>query len=371
MTGPSAFRADHVGSLLRPRALLDARERHDAGAIGAGDLRTVEDEAIAAAVARQQEAGIAVVTDGEFRRRDFRTGFVDAVDGISMRTFDMPWHTSGGVAKLPSKQFVITGRLAQRRRLAEGEAAYLRSLTSAPVKVTLIAPGFLVDRFWNDGETDQFYASREELAQQVAAITRTEIEALIGAGVRYVQLDNPGYGAFLGSYARERAGGPGAQAAFERMVATDRAAVEGVRRPDGVTIGLHVCRGNQSSMWLGEGDYQPIAERLFETVPVDRFLLEYDDDRAGGFEPLRYMPAGRMVVLGLVSSKTPVLEAPRDLARRIEEAAKFVDLGHLALSPQCGFASIAAGGNRLSADEQFAKLRLVCDTARATWGEAG
>src|SRR5262249_34690931 len=153
-----------------------------------------------------------------------------------------------------------------------------RGLTAAPVKVTLIAPGFLADRFWADGLTDQVYGSREELAAEVAAITRAEIEALIAEGVRYVQLDNPGYGRFVG--------GHGADADFERMVSTDAAAVAGVERPDGVVIGLHVCRGNQASMWMSEGDYQPIAERLFGTVPVDRFLLEYDDERAGGFGPL-------------------------------------------------------------------------------------
>jgi 5-methyltetrahydropteroyltriglutamate--homocysteine methyltransferase len=280
-------------------------------------------------------------------------------------------HTSRGVTRLPSKQFVVTGRLRQRTRLAEGEAAYLQGLTSAPIKVTLIAPGFLADRFWKDGETDRFYESRHELAAEVAAIIRTEIEALIAEGVRYVQLDNPGYGAFLGPHARERAGDPTAHAAFERMVTADIAAVEGVRRPGGAVIGLHVCRGNQSSMWLGEGDYQPIAERLFGTVPVDRFLLEYDDDRAGGFEPLQFVPKDIMVVLGLVSSKTGALETAETLARRIDEAAKFTDAGRLALSPQCGFASIAEGGNRLTADEQFAKLRLVADTARTVWGEAG
>jgi 5-methyltetrahydropteroyltriglutamate--homocysteine methyltransferase len=225
-----------------------------------------------------------------------------------------------------------------------------------------------VDVSWKDGVSGQFYSSREELAAELAAITRAEIEALIAEGVSYVQLDNPGYGKYLGSHAPKRAGGPGAQAAFELMVDTDRAAVEGVQRPEGVTVGLHVCRGNQSSMWLGEGDYQPIAERLFTTVPVDRFLLEYDDDRAGGFEPLAYMPAGKTVVLGLVSSKTPVPETAGALRQRIDEAAKFIDLEYLALSPQCGFASIAQGGNQLSAAEQFAKLRLVADTARATWG---
>jgi 5-methyltetrahydropteroyltriglutamate--homocysteine methyltransferase len=371
MTSSATFHADQVGSLLRPPALLSARRRRDAGTIGADELRAIEDEAIAAVVAAQQDTGIGVLTDGEFRRRDFRTGFVEAVDGITMRTFDMPWHTSAGMTKLPSKSFTVTGRLKQRGRLAAGEAAYLHGLTSAPIKVTLIAPGFLVDRFWTDGETDQFYSSREELAAEVAAITRAEVEALIGEGVKYVQLDNPGYGAFLGSHGRERASGPGAQAAFDLMVDTDWAAVEGVRRPAGVSIGLHVCRGNQSSMWLGEGDYQPIAERLFGTVPVDRFLLEYDDDRAGGFEPLRYVPAGAMVVLGLVSSKSPALEAADALARRIDEAARFIDLGRLALSPQCGFASVAEGGNQLTPGEQFAKLQLVAATARAIWGETG
>ena len=353
------FRADQVGSLLRPEPLLAARRRHEAGAIGGDDLRAIEDEAIAAAVKAQQEAGIDVITDGEFRRRDFRTGFVEAVDGLEMRSWDMPWHTSDGLTKLRSHTWVVTGRLRQRDRLAAGEAAYVRGLTDAPVKVTLIAPGFMADRFWADGITDQVYSSREELAAELAAITRAEIEALIAEGVRYIQLDNPGYGRFVG--------GHGGSADFERMVNTDAASVAGVERPDGVVIGLHVCRGNQASMWMSAGDYQPIAERLFGTVAVDRFLLEYDDERAGGFGPLRFVPPGRTVVLGLVTSKSPVLESAGELRRRIDEAARLVDPGDLALSPQCGFASIAEGGNRLTGDEQFAKLRLVADTARAVW----
>src|SRR6266480_2439246 len=257
------FRADQVGSLLRPPFLLEARRRLDAGTIEPDELRSIEDNAIAAAVARQQEAGIDVITDGEFRRRDFRTGFVEAVDGLEMRSWDMPWHTGEGVTKLRSHTWVVTGRLRQRDRLAAGEAAYLRGLTSVPVKVTLIAPGFLADRFWQDGVTDQVYASREELAAEVAAITRAEIEALIAEGVRYVQLDNPGYGRFVGSH-----GGHGSADGFGLMVDTDAAAVAGVARPAGVTIGLHVCRGNQASMWMGEGDYDPIAERLFSSVAV-------------------------------------------------------------------------------------------------------
>ena len=195
------------------------------------------------------------------------------------------------------------------------------------------------------------HAVREAtVPERVAAITRAEIEALIAEGVRYLQLDNPGYGRFVGSH-----GGHGS-------------AVAGVTRPAGVTIGLHVCRGNQASMWMGEGDYDPIAERLFSSVAVDRFLLEYDDERAGGFGPLRYVPAGRTVVLGLVTSKSPVLEPGDELRRRVDSAAELVGLDHLALSPQCGFASVAEGGNLLTEDEQFAKLRLVAQTARAIWG---
>lgn len=354
------FRADHVGSLLRPEPLLAARRRHEAGQITDDELRAAEDAAITAAVLTQEDAGIDVVTDGEFRRRDFRTGFVDAVDGMSMRTWDMPWHSPDGVTKLASHTWVVTGRLKQRRRLAAGEAAFVRSLTGKPVKVTLIAPGFLVDKFWKDGVTDSVYGSREELAAEMAAITRAEIEALIAEGVSYVQLDNPGYGSYLGA-------GAGA-AGFERVLSTDVAAVAGVERPPGVTIGMHVCRGNQSSMWMGEGDYEPIAEQLFARLPVDRFLLEYDDDRAGGFEPLRFVPSGKTVVLGLVSSKTGELEAADTLRRRIDEAAKSADYDDLALSPQCGFASIAEGGNLLTAEQQFAKLKLVTEVARATWG---
>ncbi|HEX4090109.1 MAG TPA: 5-methyltetrahydropteroyltriglutamate--homocysteine S-methyltransferase [Trebonia sp.] len=357
------FRADHVGSLLRPQALLAARRRRAAGEIDDAQLRAVEDAAIGPAVARQLEAGIGAATDGEFRRRDFRTGFVDAVDGFTMTTWDMPWRSGEGVTKVPSHSWVASGRLAQRGRLAAAEAAHLLGLTTAPVKVTLIAPGFLEDRFWKDGVTDQFYGSRDEFAAEVAAITRAEIEALIADGVSYIQLDNPGYGAFLGGH---RGGDP---IAFERMLATDIAAVAGVGRPAGVTIGFHVCRGNQSSMWMGEGDYEPIAERTFGSLPVDRFLLEYDDERAGGFAPLRFVPSDKVVVLGLVSSKTAALEPVDDLRRRIDEAAAYVDLDRLALSPQCGFASIAEGGNLLTEDEQYAKLALVADVARAVWGE--
>jgi 5-methyltetrahydropteroyltriglutamate--homocysteine methyltransferase len=359
------FRADQIGSLLRPEALLAARRGHDAGEVTDAGLRAAEDEAITTAVRRQEATGIDVLTDGEFRRRDFRSGFAQAVDGIEMSAWDMPWHSAEGTTRLRSIAFTATARLRQRERLAGGEVAFVSSLTAAPVKATLIAPGFLADRFWKDGVTSACYSSREEFAAEVAAITRAEITALIADGVRYIQLDNPGYGAYLGSHAGHDPAG------FERVLSADIAAVQGLERPDGVTIGLHVCRGNQSSRWMGEGDYEPVAEELFGRLPVDRLLLEYDDERAGGFAPLRFVPPGTVSVLGLVSSKAGQLETADALRERIDEAAKYAAYEDLALSPQCGFASIAEGGNLLTEDEQYAKLALVADVARSVWGHEG
>jgi methionine synthase II (cobalamin-independent) len=350
------YRADHVGSLLRPPALLQARERYQDSD---DELRTLEDTAIAEAVRRQQDAGISVVTDGEIRRQDFRSGFAAAVDGFTMEPWALPWHGPDGVTAVPGYTWIVTGRLRQHWRLAGSEAGYLLGVASAPVKVTLIAPGFMLHQSWQDGVTDQFYSSREELGAELAAITKAEIEGLIADGVRYVQLDNPGYSLFLGPERDE--------AAFKRALSADIAAVSGIERPPGVVIGLHLCRGNQSSRWLGAGAYDPIAEQIFSSLPVDRLLLEYDDERSGGFEPLRFVPKGTTAVLGLVSSKTPVLEESATLARRIDEAATFIDGDQIALSPQCGFASVAAGGNLLTPDEQYAKLKLVADTAQTIW----
>ena len=282
--------------------------------IDAEELRIVENEEIAEAVKRQKAAGIDIITDGEFRRGDFRAGFAGRGRGRRDAHLSRCPGRPRADRTLPSKQYVITGRLKQKRRMTEGDVAFLRTLTTAPLKVTLIAPGFLVDRFWIDGVTDEFYDSREELAAEVAAITKAEIEALFAEGVQYVQLDNPGYSAFLGEYTRERGDGLTREQAFEQMLTTDIAAIEGVERRAHLSIGMHICRGNQSSMWLGEGDYEAIAERLFSELPVERLLLEYDSDRAGGFEPLRFVPEGKMVVLGLVSSKSPELETIDELA---------------------------------------------------------
>jgi len=364
------FRADQVGSLLRPPSLLETRKRAEAGEISPEELREAENAAIAAAVKLQKEAGLDVFTDGEFRRSDFRAGIVDAFDGITPREFEMPWHGPDGVVKLPGTAYIVSGRLRQRRRITEGEVEFLRTLTNRNLKITLIAPGFVAEHFWRDGVTDKVYDSREELGAEIAAAMRAEVEALFAEGVKYVQFDNPAYSEFVGSHIWSGNGG-GKDDAFARMLATDAAAVEGVQRPEGASIGIHVCRGNNSSRWLAEGGYDPIAERLFGSLPVDRFLLEFDDDRAGGFEPLRYVPEGKVVVLGLVSTKTPELEDVDEVVARIDEAARYVDIDNLAVSPQCGFASVAEGGNKLSGQDQFRKLRVVADAAIAAWGLEG
>jgi len=365
------FRADQVGSLLRPPSLLEARERAEAKEISPEELREAESDAIAAAVRMQKEAGLDVFTDGEFRRSDFRAGIVDAFDGIGAKEFEMPWHGPDGMVKLPGTAYIVTGRLRQRRRITEGEAEFLRTLTNRNIKMTLISPGFVAEHFWRDGVTDKVYDSREELGAEIAAFMRAEVEALFAEGVKYVQFDNPAYSEFLSSHIWSPDGGGEPGDAFGRMLAADAAAIEGVQRPEGASVGIHVCRGNNSSRWLAEGGYDPIAERLFGSLPADRFLLEFDDDRAGGFGPLRYVPEGKVVVLGLVSTKTPRLEDVDAVVARIDEAARYVDIDNLAVSPQCGFASVAKGGNKLSQQDQFRKLRVVADAAVAAWGLEG
>ncbi len=357
------FRADQVGSLLRPEALLNARRRHTAGKIGAEELRAAENAAIGHAVTLQVEAGIDVLTDGEFRRRDFRTGFVEAVDGFTMQTWEMPWHSGEGVIKVPSHTWVASARLAPRGRLAGDEAAYLLGLTSAPVKATLIAPGFLEDRFWKDGVTDQFYASREEFAAEVAAITRAEISALIADGVRYIQIDNPGYGAFLGSHPH------GERAAFERMLATDIAAVDGV------------VRAGRRHHRLPRLPGQPV-------VDVDgRGRLRADRGggvrrAAGGPVPARVRRrAGRRV---RAAALRPAGQGGRPRAGQLEvrragagrRAAAADRRGREVHRPRQPGAQPAVrvrvdrrGGNLLTEVEQYAKLALVAQVARATWGE--
>jgi len=361
----SSIRAEQVGSLLRPPELLAAREAFANRRIDAAALRSTEDDAIRAAVARQREIGLDVLADGEMRRFSWLTSMADAVDGFIPDSVMLEWHGPGGGREKTTAK-IVGGMLHKRRMLTAGEVPLMKTL-GGPFKVTVPAPSNFVGTGFKAGVTDRFYRDRGALLADLVAIVRDEIAWLVDQGVAYIQLDAPFYSHYLDEHQREamKASGADPDAEFEAAVAGDNAAFAGLAR-GGATIAVHVCRGNSRSRWYTEGAYDAIAEKLFSRLDVDRFLLEYDTERSGGFEPLRLVPRGKDVVLGLITTKEPALEREDDVRRRIDQAARYMPLENLALSPQCGFASIAAG-NLLSEDDQWKKLELVVDVARKTW----
>jgi 5-methyltetrahydropteroyltriglutamate--homocysteine methyltransferase len=364
----SRLRAEQVGSLLRPPDLLAARSAHAEGRIDLAALRSREDAAIRQAVARQRDAGLDVYVDGEMRRASWLTEMADAVDGFEADSLLLEWHgPGGGVEKTTAR--IVGNRLRKRRMLTEYELPLLKAIGAVPFKITLPAPSNFVPTGFKPGVTDRHYKDRDELLGDLVGIVRDEVRWLVGEGVTYIQLDAPFYSHYLDPRHRDaiRQAGGDPDADFESAVAGDNAALADVAEKKGVTLAVHVCRGNSRSRWYTEGGYDAIAEKLFARLAVNRFLLEYDTERSGNFEPLRLVPRGKDVVLGLVTTKEPGLEDQGDLRRRIDDAARHVPLEHLALSPQCGFASIAAG-NLLSMDDQWRKLELVSRTARAVWG---
>lgn len=362
------YRADQIGSLLRPPALLEARAARAEGKLTAEALQAVEDREILAALDQQRATGIDVLTDGEFRRGAFLTDIHDAVEGFVRERVVLEWRGPGAGAE-GSAAPVVGGRLRPRRLLVKHEADFLAQHAGAPYKVAVPMPSQLAAVGYKPGVTDKAYPDRAELLADFVALIRRELEALIAAGVPYIQLDAPFYTYYADPAMRERLRGAGLDPdqAFQDAVAADTACLADLSGGDSV-IAVHLCRGNSRSRWIAEGGYDQIAEQLFGALPVDAFLLEYDSPRAGDFAPLRYVPAGKTVVLGLVTTKDPALETPDDLRRRIDEAARYVPLDNLALSPQCGFASTAAG-NLLTPDEQWRKLALVAAVARQVWGD--
>jgi 5-methyltetrahydropteroyltriglutamate--homocysteine methyltransferase len=361
------FRADQVGSLLRPAALLDARAAHAESQLNADALREEEDRAILDALSMQRSVGLDVYSDGELRRLAWMTDMADAVDGFVPDHVTINWHGPSGGPEASAAR-VVGGRLQPRRRLTAHELPFLQAQAPGPIKMTVPAPSNFMVVGYKPGVSDQFYPTRAELADDLVGIIRGEIEWLLDQGVPYIQLDAPYYSYWVDSAVRERMRQRGIDPdrALDEGLATDNASLQGLAR-DGATLAMHICRGNSKSRWIAEGGYEPIAEKLFGELLVDTFLLEYDTERSGGFEPLRFVPPGKTVVLGLVTTKEPVLETVDDLRRRIDEAARYVPLENLALSPQCGFASVAAG-NLLTLDEQTRKLELVAETARKVWG---
>ena len=366
---PAAIRAEHVGSLLRPPEVLKARAAHAAGSLSLDELRAAEDRAIRAVLEKQRELGLDVVTDGELRRGSWLTDMADAVEGFVSERVPLEWKGPGGGVE-GSTAHAAGAKLRKLRKMTGHEVPFLKKNARAPFKVTLPAPSNFMQISYKPGITDKFYATHAELLEDLAAIVRDDVQWLISEGVQYIQFDAPYYSHYLDpqGQTRMRQAGQDPSKELEYAIAGDNAALRGAAR-EGVTVALHVCRGNNKSRWYAEGGYDAIAEKLFGLLEVDRFLLEYDTERSGGFEPLRLVPRGKTVVLGLVTTKEPKLESKTDLRRRIEEASKFVPLENLALSPQCGFASVAAG-NLLSPDEQWKKLELVVDAARKVWGAA-
>jgi len=365
------YLADQVGSFLRPADLLAARHTTPPDP---ERLRAIEDRHILRVLARQRELGFEIFTDGELRRKNFMSDFTDAVDGLDhgdavARTWQAGCEALAPVSRVTG---IVTRKLRTLRRLTGHELPFLRQHSPGAIKMTLPSATQFPAIAFKRGVSEQAYASPSAFLQDVVAIMRAEIRSLVDEGVRYVQIDAPRYSYYMDPKWRdwiraEMAIDP--EAALDEAIRADNACLAGARRP-GVVLAIHLCRGNNRSHWYAEGGYDPIAEKLFGALDVDRFLLEYDDQRSGTFAPLRFVPRGKTVVLGLVSSKVGALESTDGLARRIDEAARHVPLEHLALSPQCGFASTMEG-NLLSEDEQWAKLDLVVRTARRVWGPAG
>ncbi len=361
------FRADQVGSLLRPSDLLEGRS---AAVKDSERLRALEDQHILRVLAKQQELGFDVFTDGELRRRNFMSDFTDAVEGFDLsEALPRTWQAGAATdTQVSSVAGIVTGKLKQRRRLTAHEIPFLRAHSPGAFKMTLPSATQFPAIAYKKGMTDNVYSNHSALLRDIVGIIRAEVEALVADGVQYIQIDAPRYSYYIDPKWRnfiKTEMGMEPQAALEVAIRADNACLEPARRAM-TTLAMHLCRGNNRSHWYAEGGYDPIAEKLFGTLRVDRFLLEYDDDRSGTFEPLRFVPRGTTVVLGLVSTKRPQLEAKADLIRRIEQASKVVPLGNLALSPQCGFASTMEG-NLLTEDDQWAKLRLVAETAREVW----
>ena len=368
---PEVYRSDHVGSLLRPAEVKEARAAFYEGRLDRTRLSEVEDRAILNALERQKSSGVDAYTDGEFRRTGFQNDLMEAVDGFistEQPAVVRTWQGPGGEPSEQGTRQVVGGKLRRLRRLTEHQARFLKTHAPGPVKVTVPSPSQFPAISFQPGITEQVYPTRSDLLWDITSMIKSEIEALAEEGVSYIQVDAPRYSYYVDPKWRQhlRDLGEDPDKMFEEAIAADNQCVAGVQRRD-LTVALHICRGNNESKWYAEGGYEPIAEKLFNSLNVDRFLLEYDTGRAGSFEPLRFLPLGKMVVLGLVSSKDPKLESQDDLLRRIDEACRYVPVDYLALSPQCGFASTAAG-NLLAEDQQWRKLELVAETAYQVWG---
>ena len=369
------FRADNIGSLLRPEELLKARAALRERRMDQQTVQEIEDRSILKALEMQKSAGVQIFTDGEYRRDIFTADITKAIDGLvpGKPVVKFEWRGRGKDLAETSKegnlQYIVGGKLKRKGRFTPDEAPFLKQHAPGPFKVCTPAAMQHAIMRYKPGMTDQFYPTVHDMLQDVASIMRGEVQALFDEGASYVQLDAPSYSNFFDRNRREvlRESGINLDEALSAAIAADNAMIEGINRRGDTVIGMHFCRGNKRSAWGAEGSYEPIAEKVFGSLKMDRYLLEFDSERAGGFEPLRFVPKGKTVVLGLITTKEPDLESVDLLLRRIEQASEYIPLENLAISTQCGFAS-AASGNLISWDDMCRKLELVTDVARRVWG---
>ena len=362
------FRADHVGSFLRPRFLLDAREQFKAGTIDAAKLRSVEDEAIRGVVKFQEDLGLHGITDGEFRRTYFHIDFLTQLDGVETKGgIAVSFHSAAGNVDFAPPVMQVTDKVRHAQPIQRKDFEFLKSVTGGVGKVTIPSPTMLHFRGGRGAISRDAYPDLESFYDDVAQAYREELADLEAAGCTYVQLDDTNLAYLCDAKMREgaRSRGDDPDELPRRYAALINNAI--ATRPASMTACVHLCRGNFKSAWAAEGGYEPVAEVLFNELDVDGYFLEYDDARSGDFAPLRHVPKGKTVVLGLVSTKVGQLESKDDLKRRIDAAARLVPMEQLCLSPQCGFSS-TVHGNDIAVESQTNKLRLVVETAREVWG---
>jgi 5-methyltetrahydropteroyltriglutamate--homocysteine methyltransferase len=361
------FRADHVGSLLRPRALREARAQAQRGELTLADLRVAENTAIERVIAKQADIGLRSATDGEFRRAMWHFDFLEHLDGVESYRAEHGIAFKGGI-ETQAKGLRVTGKLGFSDHPMLDHFRFVREHTRMTAKMTIPSPSVLHFRGGRRAVSTSVYPDMEEFYRDMGLTYRAAVNAFADAGCRYLQLDEVNLAYLCDEEQRQilRDRGDDPERLPEIYAGMINTAIGA--RPAGMTITMHLCRGNFRSSWIAQGGYEPVAQLLFNQIGVDGYFMEFDTERAGGFEPLRFVPRGKVVVLGLVTSKTGSLESAEDLERRIASAAEYVDIDQLCLSPQCGFASTEEG-NVLSEDEQWAKLARIVEVSRKVWDE--
>lgn len=359
------YRADVIGSMLRPDYLLRAREQVAAGGISSAEFKRVEDRAVDECIALQEQANVDVITDGEMRRNVFASQLVQATEGFAkIENNWVDWFTLDGKIETSPVTVGLVGKLKRKRHLSAEEFTYLRARTARPTKITLPSPT-LYAYYWVPGTSNAAYSSTDAYLAEVTDILRDEVAELVRLGAEYIQFDAPEFGMVIDPHQRAWFAGKGfaPDRMIEQGVEMINAIIEGW---SGITFGLHICRGNDASRYMAQGGYGEIGARIFPRTRVQRLLLEYDDERSGDFSPLAHVPEDKIVVLGLITTKFPRQETADELRRRIADASRYVPLERLALSPQCGFASVAKG-NSIGLDVERQKLTLVSQVARQVW----